>query len=266
MKTKLMCALAVVALACGGGSVHNGSTYSGDVITSRLDENLLNSRVTAVITLIGGPSHDAAEVEVEGMVNGFYLGEVQYEPRRFGDIPCTVRFYSGGHLVQTVEDTIRLYVETAYIGVGGEYESTMKIAPIPEGYDGWYYQQNISIGNYDRSLVYSVRVPDGENLIFTWSSLHAADGTPNWGDAAIAMHYRLWDYDDRRDAYEDPDLYWKTIDPDPEKWIMAPATVSNYAGPVYVCPNAPADRSQLNSVHAGLFNGVVRVMTDNPVY
>lgn len=266
MKKIFLVSIFAFSLACSGGGVHSGSTYSGDVITSRLDENLLNSRVTAVITLVGGPSHDAAEVEVEGMVNGFYENEVQYQPRRFGDIPCTVRFYSGGHLVQTVEDTIRLYVETAYIGVGGEYESTMKIAPIPEGYDGWYYPQNISIGNYDRSLVYSVRVPDGENLIFTWSSLHAADGTPNWGDAAIAMHYRLWDYDDRRDAYEDPDLYWKTIDPEPEKWIMAPATVSNYAGPVYVCPNAPADRSQLNSVHAGLFSGVVRVMTDNPVY
>ncbi len=257
MKTLFIILISIFLISCSQEqtkTTHTGETRMSEskILSVTLQEDLSSPVVTAEVVLIDSPDIPEDYVDAELFINDIFIskfvnGVTSYRPQEFGEIKCMVVFTMPDDKVQTLEDTLKLYIETTFIRYNSSENGNTKIAI--NGENVTLQPDNVTLGSWDFIWMYNIRVAKDKVVKLSYESEVVTDPNKKFGGVKVECHFRLSDYENRFDMYPSPDQAFKHFDVETDKWIAPDITLEHGIHNVYICPNFGADKSRLTVKH-----------------
>lgn len=240
-------------ISCNGGSSHMGEIQESKILTTQLEEQDFSPDVRAFVTLQDSdsvpPNYTKAELYIDSVkVGDFSGGVLSYIPEVFGDVDCAVKFYdSGGAVLETINDTLKLYIETWYFEARTQ-ENGDSFLPVDNG-NVVIFTKPRARGNDDICFMYYMRIPYGKKLKFTPEIVKVTDSRPLY-NTTLEIHGRTdEDYANRAEWH--PGYEYKYFDTNPDTWKDLPKEFESGVHQFYILPNFKHDLSLLTVYHTG---------------
>lgn len=234
------------------GTLKVTTTEYNDDPSMRVDKS-----VECAIELVdAGVPYDRAEIMIdEGdgpMTLPFYGAKdgpqiATYNPKKFGDIPVTVIAYRAEHEVARWDDVYTIEIGTWFLRAMQIEDSVDRqdLLVTPN------YTPSGNIGRHDVVGYMEARIPKGQKLILSLTSVMMADTKPKY-TGRVDAHFRLGDYKDRftrHTGYLEPN---RVLDDEPEKWIDGMTGVLELdegIHQIYIAPSCLGQKTMIKAAY-----------------